>query len=73
VTSDSASLALLVYQDNCGDYHWEIAGKGGESLAQCGGFASYGDAERAAWRVRDGAGSARLETVSPKSTSLGAV
>ena len=61
VASESASLQFLVYRDNGGDYHWEIADDRGESLAQCGNFASYEDAERAAWRVRDAAGSARFE------------
>ena len=59
--SDSTSLEFLVYQDNGGDYHWEIVGGDGESLAQCGSFASHDDAERAARRVYDGAGSARFE------------
>ena len=73
ILSESASLSFLVYQDNGGDYHWEIADEGGESLAQCGGFASYEDAERAACRVRDRAGSARFEPVTPKSAGLGAL
>jgi uncharacterized protein YegP (UPF0339 family) len=59
--SESASLEFLVYQDNGGDYHWEIVGEGGESLAQSGSFASYDDAERAARCMHDGAGSARFE------------
>ena len=59
--SEPASLEFLVYRDNGGDYHWEIVGERGESLADCGGFASYDDAEAAAWRVHDGAGSARFE------------
>ena len=58
--SETASLEFLVHQNNGGDYHWEIVGGDGESLAQCGSFASYDDAERAARRVHDGAGSARL-------------
>jgi uncharacterized protein YegP (UPF0339 family) len=59
--TESASLEFLVYRDNGSDYHWEIVGEHGESLAQCGSFSSYEDAERAAQRVHDGAGSARLE------------
>jgi uncharacterized protein YegP (UPF0339 family) len=59
--TESASLEFLVYRDNGSDYHWEIVGEHGESLAQCGSFTSYEDAERAARRVHDGAGSARLE------------
>jgi uncharacterized protein YegP (UPF0339 family) len=58
---ESASLEFLVHQDNGGDYHWEIVGEGGESLAQSGNFASHEDAERAARCVYDGAGSARFD------------
>jgi uncharacterized protein YegP (UPF0339 family) len=59
--SGSTSLEFLVYQDNGGDYHWEIVGEGGERLAQSRSFASHEDAERAARCVHDCAGSARLE------------
>jgi uncharacterized protein YegP (UPF0339 family) len=59
--SESGSLEFLVHQDNGGDYHWEIVGERGESLAQSGSFASHDDAERAARCVHDGAGSARFE------------
>jgi uncharacterized protein YegP (UPF0339 family) len=59
--SESASLEFLVHQDNGGDYHWEIVGDSGESLAQSGSFASHDDAERAARCVQVGAGSARFE------------
>ena len=59
--SESASLEFLVYRDNGGDYHWEIVGDSGESLAQSGSFASHDDAARAARCVYDRAGSARFE------------
>ena len=59
--SQPASLEFVVYQDNGGDYHWKIVGGAGESLSQSGSFTSHDDAERAAWRVHDGAGSARFE------------
>ena len=59
--STSGSLEFLVYRDNGGDYHWEIVGEGGESLAQSRSFASHDDARRGARRVCDGAGSARFE------------
>ena len=55
------SLEFCVHQANGGDYHWEIVGERGESLAQSGSFGSYDDAERAARCVREGAGSARFE------------
>ena len=71
--SGSASLEFLVYRDNGGGYHWEIVGKGGESLAQCGNFASYDDAERAAWCVHDDAGSARFEPHGGEGRQLAAV
>jgi len=59
--SESAPLEFRVYRDNGGHYHWEIVGERGESLADGGYFASYDDAEAAARRVHDGAGSARFE------------
>ena len=59
--SESASLEFLIYQDNGGDYHWKIVGGAGESLSQSGSFTSHDDAERAALRVHDDAGSARFE------------
>jgi len=58
----SASLEFLIIEDNAGEYHWEIAGESGESLAQSSSFASHDDAERAARRVHDAAGSARFES-----------
>jgi len=60
-----APLEFLVYQDNGGDYHWELVGEAGERLAQSGIFASQGDAERAARCAYDGVSLARLE---PKAT-----
>ena len=57
----SALLEFLVHQNNGGDYHWEIVGGDGESLAQSGSFASHDEAARAARCVYDRAGSARFE------------
>jgi hypothetical protein len=71
--SQSVSLHLLVHQDNGGDYYWEIVGEHRESLARSGSFASYDDAERAARRVRDGAGSARFELYLAEERQLVAV
>ena len=68
--SESASLEFLVHQDNGGDYHWEIIGQGGESLARSRTFASHEDAKRAARSVHDGAGSARLEPREGKERQL---
>jgi uncharacterized protein YegP (UPF0339 family) len=71
--SESASLEFLVHQANGGDYHWEIVGERGESLAQSGGFASRDDAERAARCVRDGASSARFGLSVAEKRQLAAV
>jgi uncharacterized protein YegP (UPF0339 family) len=57
----STELEFLVFEDNNGDHRWAIATSSGEQLAQSPRFASYEDAQAAARRVRDGAGSARLE------------
>ena len=73
VHAESASLEFLVHQANGGDYHWEIVGERGESLAQSGGFASRDDAERAARCVRDGASSARFELSVAEKRQLAAV
>jgi uncharacterized protein YegP (UPF0339 family) len=54
-------MELLVHQDNGGRYRWTIVAASGEQLAQSPSFASYEDARDAAGRVRDGAGSARLD------------
>jgi uncharacterized protein YegP (UPF0339 family) len=71
--SQSASLEFLVHQDNGGDYYWEIVGAHGESLAHSGSFASHDDAERAARRVYDVAGSARFESHVAEARQLVAV
>jgi uncharacterized protein YegP (UPF0339 family) len=57
----SGLMEFLVFQDNGGEYHWTIIAAGGKVLAQSPGFSSYEEAEAAARRVRDDAGSARLE------------
>ena len=55
------SMEFLVVEDNGGDYHWTIVAADGATLARSERFASYGDAERAAQHVHDGAASARFE------------
>jgi uncharacterized protein YegP (UPF0339 family) len=57
----SASMRFLIFEDNGGAYHWKIVAGDGATLAQSVGFVSYEDAERAARRVRDGAGSASFK------------
>jgi hypothetical protein len=59
--AESGLMEFLVSEDNGGDYYWTIIAASGEALARSPSFASYEDAEVAARRVRDDAGSARLE------------
>jgi len=54
-------LQFLIFEDNNGDHRWAIVTLSGEQLALSPCFASYKDAQNAARRMRDGAGSARLE------------
>lgn len=58
---NSALLEFLVFEDNGGNFHWTIVTDSGEHLAQSPRFGSYEDADAAARRVRDGAGSARFD------------
>jgi uncharacterized protein YegP (UPF0339 family) len=71
--SKATALEFLVYRDNGGDFHWEIVSERDETLAQSGSFASYDDAERAARRVHDGAGTARFEPRVAEDRPSGAV
>jgi uncharacterized protein YegP (UPF0339 family) len=59
--SESPAMELLVFQDNGRRYRWTLVAASGEQLAHSPSFASYEDARDAAGRVRDGAGSARLD------------
>jgi uncharacterized protein YegP (UPF0339 family) len=59
--STRSPLEFAVHEDNTGEYHWEIVGRDGASLARSVGFASHHDAERAARHVYEGAGGARFE------------
>ena len=70
---EAASLEFRIYRDNGGRYNWEIVDDGGESLVHSSSFASYDDAQRAARRVHDGAGSARFEPHVPEERQLLAV
>jgi uncharacterized protein YegP (UPF0339 family) len=58
---EAASLPFRTYQDNGGNYHWEIADASGEILTHSGSFASQHDAERAARSVHEVARSASFE------------
>jgi uncharacterized protein YegP (UPF0339 family) len=57
----SSDLEFLVFEDNAGSYCWVIVTATGEQLAQSPRFTTHEDAQAAARRVRDGAGSAQLE------------
>jgi len=57
----SSDLQFLIFEDNNGDHRWAIVTSSGEQLAQSPCFASYNDAQNAARRMRDGAGSARFD------------
>jgi len=59
--SGSAAMELHVFEDNGGRYRWTLVAATGEQLARSPSFASHEDARNAASRVRNGAGSARLE------------
>jgi uncharacterized protein YegP (UPF0339 family) len=60
-TSESPAMELLVFQDNGGRYRWALVAAKDEQLAHSPSFATYEEARDAAGRVRDGAGSARLD------------
>jgi uncharacterized protein YegP (UPF0339 family) len=55
------AMEFLIFEDNSGSYHWTILADNGSPLGGSRDYASYGDAERAAQQIRDGAASARLE------------
>jgi uncharacterized protein YegP (UPF0339 family) len=59
--SASISMEFVIFEDNGGAYRWSLLGGDRASLAQSPRFASYGDAERAAQLVLEGAGTARLD------------
>lgn len=61
IVPEATSLAFRTYQDNGGNYHWEIADASDEILTHSGSFASQDDAERAARSVHEGARSASYE------------
>ena len=59
--ADGVPSEFVVFQSNSGEYRWEIVAGTGATLAQSVSFTSFDDAEQAAARVREGAGSTRLE------------
>ena len=64
--SDAEAMRFLVFEDNTGGYRWMIVGEAGGCLAQSETFASFDEADRAARIVRQGAGSAHFERVTPR-------
>jgi uncharacterized protein YegP (UPF0339 family) len=57
------SPAFLIYRDNAAGYHWEIADRSGQVLAQSRAFDSEDEARQAARSMQQGARSARFEPV----------
>ena len=53
-------MEFVIFEDNAGEYHWEIVGTDGV-LARSGSFASYEETAQATRRLRDGAGSALFD------------
>jgi hypothetical protein len=53
-------MEFVIFEDNAGDYHWEIVGTDGV-LARSGSFASHEETAQATRRFRDGAGSALFD------------
>jgi uncharacterized protein YegP (UPF0339 family) len=71
--SKPASMTFLVFEDNCGRYHWTIVSAGGESLVESASFASYEDAKQAARVVHAGAASASFEHLAGATGATAAV
>ena len=60
--TEPAAITFRVFEDNGGSHHWTLLGNNGESLAHSRPYATHEQAAHAAGVVRDGAGTARLET-----------
>ena len=68
-----APLEFVVYQDNGGDYHWEIVSESGHRLARSKIFTSQDDAQRGARYACDAVGTVRLAPLPAEQGSPGAV
>jgi uncharacterized protein YegP (UPF0339 family) len=60
-TGDGAPSEFRVFQDNGGDYRWEVISVGGATLALSDSFASVAAAEHAVTQMREGAASAQFK------------
>ena len=60
------SLPFAVYQDNGGEYHWEITDDTGRGIAHSESFSSQDDAEHAARYLCEGAGAPRPASATVK-------
>jgi uncharacterized protein YegP (UPF0339 family) len=69
-SSESASMAFRIYENNVGGYHWTIVADGGETLVRSASFTSYEQAKRAAGIVRRGASRATFEPGSENPPSV---
>jgi uncharacterized protein YegP (UPF0339 family) len=47
-------MEFVVFEDNGGEYYWEMVAADGATLASSGTFASYEEAEQAILRFSDG-------------------
>ncbi len=71
--SELASQEFVVYQDNGGNFHWEIVSESGQRLARSGIFTSQDDARRGARSACDAVGTVRLAPLPAEQGSPGAV
>ena len=60
----SEPMEFVIFEDNRGDFYWEIVTGDGAVLAKSGSFASYDETAQGARRFRDGAGSALFDRYS---------
>ena len=66
-----APVTFVLYDDNGGGYYWTIVAANGDVLARSGSFASYEEANDAAYAVHRGAAAASFENRSDGSPGAG--
>ncbi len=59
--SKPEAMRFLVFEDNGGQYVWNLVAADGQRLAESTRFGSFAEAKRAAGAARVGAGSAAIE------------
>jgi uncharacterized protein YegP (UPF0339 family) len=60
----SEPMEFVIFEDNSGDFYWEIVAGDGAVLAKSGSFASHDETAHGARRFRDGAASALFDRYS---------